>query len=215
VQRHIRYQQIALTLDAQGGLTGKVHEERGGYAGTDARLKLANQGEKKYLASLAQRHEGWAVPTSKLSQVDNVDKALLLDYELTQPAADNGAAAGTFYLSLLSEFGPRQNPFHRPDRTFAVDFGVAQEETVLLTLTLPPGYELATVPKPALVTLPHDRGRFVYSVSATEPGRVQLTSRLTLRDTVYAPEDYASLRELYRQLMARQSEKLIIQKKAG
>ena len=86
---------------------------------------------------------------------------------------------------------------------------------MLLTLTLPAGYELAEVPKPALITLPNDRGRFVYSVNVAAPGVVQLTSRLSLRDTVYPPAAYASLRELYRLLMVRQSEKLIIQKKAG
>lgn len=46
-QRHVHYQQVALTLDAQGGLTGKVHEEHGGYAGADARQQLATLGEIK------------------------------------------------------------------------------------------------------------------------------------------------------------------------
>ena len=214
-QRHVRYQQIALTMDAQGGLSGTVHEERGGYAGTDARQELASLGEKKYLANLTQQHEGWTVPSIKLGQVESLDKPLLLDYALAQPAAAGSEAPSTIYLSPLSDFGARQNPFRRPNRTFAVDFGVAQEEIVLLTLTLPAGYELAEVPKPALITLPNDRGRFVYSVNVAAPGVVQLTSRLSLRDTVYPPAAYASLRELYRLLMVRQSEKLIIQKKAG
>ena len=214
-QRHVHYQQIALTLDTQGGLTGKVHEERGGYAGTDARLDLASQGEKKYLAGLAQRHEGWTIPASKLGQVDALDKPLLLDYDVAQPATGSDAPGSTLYLSPLSDFGPRQNPFRRPNRTFAVDFGVAQEEILMITLTLPAGYELAEVPASALVTLPNEGGRFVYSVSVAGPGRVQLTSRLSLRNTVYPPDAYASLRELYRLLMARQSEKLIIQKRAG
>ena len=213
-QRHVRYQQVALTLDAQGGLSGKVHAEHGGYAGTDARQELAGQGEKKYLAGLAQRHEGWAVPAGKLGQVEALNQPLVLDYDVVLPAGTD-APASTLYLSPLSDFGVRQNPFRRPNRTFAVDFGVAQEDILLITLTLPAGYELAEVPKPALITLPNDRGRFVYDVRVAESGQVQLTSRLLLRDTVYPPEAYANLRELYRLVLARQSEKLIIQKKAG
>ena len=213
-QRHVRYQQVALTLDAQGGLSGKVHAEHGGYAGTDARQELAGQGEKKYLAGLAQRHEGWAVPAGKLGQVEALNQPLVLDYDVVLPAGTD-TPASTLYLSPLSDFGVRQNPFRRPNRTFAVDFGVAQEDILLITLTLPAGYELAEVPKPALITLPNDRGRFVYDVRVAESGQVQLTSRLLLRDTVYPPEAYANLRELYRLVLARQSEKLIIQKKAG
>ncbi|UOQ97147.1 DUF3857 domain-containing protein [Hymenobacter sp. 5317J-9] len=213
-QRQVRFQQVALTLDAQGGLSGKVHEEHGGYAGAHARAELASLGEKKLLAGLQQRHDAWTVPKLTPSQAETVDKPFLLDYEFSQPAAST-AAAGTFYLSPLSDFGPGQNPFRHPDRTYAVDFGMTQEETLLVTLTLPAGYELASVPKPAVVELPGQGGRFVYNVSAAAPGVVQLTSRLNLRKPVYAAQEYASLRELYSQLMAHQAEKLVIQKKPG
>ncbi|MBF9143502.1 DUF3857 domain-containing protein [Hymenobacter properus] len=212
--RQVRFQQINLTLDAQGGLSGKVHDERGGYAGANARAELASLGEKKYLAGLLQRHEGWAVPKLTVGQTDAVDKPFTLDYEFRQPATDN-AAATTLYLSPLSDFGPGQNPFRHEDRSFSVDFGMLQEETVMVTLTLPAGYELAALPKPAVVDLPEQGGRFIYSVAAVSPGVVQLTSRLNLRKPVYAAAEYASLRELYSQLMARQAEKLVIQKKAG
>ncbi|MBJ6108353.1 DUF3857 domain-containing protein [Hymenobacter sp. BT523] len=213
-QRQVRFQQVALTLDAQGGLQGKVHDERGGYAGAQARAELASLGEKKYLAGLLQRHDAWAVPKLTVGQAEAVEKPLTLDYEFTQPPAGN-ATAGTFYLSPLSEFGPGQNPFRHQDRAFPIDFGMMQEETLLVTLTLPAGYEVASLPKPAVVELPDQGGRFIYNVAAVSPGVVQLTSRLNLRKPVYAASEYANLRELYGQLMARQGEKLIIQKKSG
>ncbi|WP_201979269.1 DUF3857 domain-containing protein [Hymenobacter rubidus] len=213
-QRHVHYQQATLTLDAQGGLTGKVHDEHGGYAAADARAALAAQGEKKYLAALAQRHEGWAFTKAAVAQVEAVEKPLALEYEFSLPA-DDKAATGPFYLSPLRLFAGEQNPFRHEARTFAVDLGVPLEETLVVDLALPTGYELAELPKPAVVNLPDNGGRFIYSVSAVGPGNVQLTSRLNLRNTVYAANQYPNLRELYRLLLARQNEKLIIQKKAG
>ena len=96
-----------------------------------------------------------------------------------------------------------------------MDFGAPQDETTIITLTLPAGYELAELPKPAVVDLPNDGGRFLYSVAASTPGTVQLTSRLNLRNTVYPADQYAGLRELYQRLLAKQGEKLVIQKKAS
>ena len=212
-QHHVHYQQVALVLDAQGGLTGKVHEEQSGYAGADARAALAAQGEKKYLAALAQRHEGWTVAKLTLGQAEAVDQPLKLDYEFSQPAPDP-AAGGPFYLSPLSEFSGEQNPFRRESRDFAVDFGVAQEETTLITLTLPTGYELAEAPKPVVLELPGGGGHFHYSAGAATAGTVQLVARFYLRDTVYPAGTYASLRELYRLLLSKQAEKLVIRKKA-
>jgi hypothetical protein len=212
-QRRVRYQQVALVLDAQGGLTGKVHEEHGGYAGARARADFTDQGEKKYLAALARQHESWALTSTAVSQAEAVEKPFTLEYEFSQPAENT--ATGPLYLSPLSAFGLGQSPFRRETRAFPVDFGMAQEETVMVTLTLPAGYDLAEIPKPAVIDLPEHGGRFLYSVAAAGPGRVQLTSRFILHNAVYPASQYAALRELYGLMLAKQAEKLIIQKKAG
>ena len=212
-QRHVHYQQIALTLDTQGGLTGKVHEEHGGYAGASARRELTRLGDKKYMAELARTHSSWTVPKFAVAERENVAKPLAVDYEFVQPADDTNTAT-TLYLSPLQEFNNEQNPFHHDDRQFPVDFGAAQDEITVLTLTLPEDYELAELPKPAVVEMPDNGGRFIYSVSATAPGVVQLTSRLNLRKPMYGADEYASLREFYRLMLAKHGEKLVIKKKA-
>jgi len=212
--RHVRYRQIQLTLDAQGGLSGKVHDEHGGYAGADARDELARLGEKKYFADLAREHSGWALSKLAVGDRENVAKPLALDYEFTQ-AADGASPVGTIYLSPLREVNTDQNPFRHDDRTFPVDFGAAQDETTMVTLTLPAGYELTEMPKPAVVDLPNGGGRFLYNVAATPgTGSVQITSRLSLRKPVYAAEEYVQLREFYRLMLEKQAEKLVIKKKA-
>ena len=43
---------------------------------------------------------------------------------------------------------------------------------------------------------------------------MQLVSRLTLDKPVYSPEEYHALRELYRQMLAKQAEAIVV-KKAG
>ena len=212
-QHYVHYQQVALKLDEQGGLSGKVHEEHGGYAGVDARKELVSLGEKKYLAELARPHSGWSIPKLTVANREEVGKPLALDYEFNQPADDN-AVAGTLYLSPLRYFGTEQNPFRHDDRMFPVDFGAGQDETMMITLTLPEGYELAEMPKPAVVELPEGGGRFLYSVAAGAPGTVQITSRLNLRKPVYAANEYENLREFYRLMLEKQGEKLVIKKKA-
>ena len=212
-QRFVHYQQVNLALDAQGGLTGKVHEEHGGYAGVDTRRELSSLGEKKYLAQKMAPHSGWSVPKLTVTAREDVAKPLGLDYEFTQPAEDQ-AAIGTFYLSPLRDFGSDQNPFRHDDRLFPVDFAAPQDEITMVTLTLPEGYELAELPKPAVIDLPDGGGRFLYNVAAGAPGTVQITSRLNLRKSVYAAAEYTSLREFYRLMLEKQRERLVIKKKA-
>ena len=212
-QRRVRYQQVSLALDAQGGLSGKVHAEHGGYAAAEERERLAELGEKKYLAAVGQRHEAFTLGKPALAHANDVDRLLALDYEFQQPG--QGPAGTTLYLSPLREFGITQNPFRHETRAFAVDFGIAQDETLVVSLTLPAGYELAALPAPTNLELPNGGGRFVCSATTPAPGTVVLTSRLSLAKTVYPAADYSNLRELYRRLLEKQGEQLVVQKKAG
>ena len=209
-QRHSHYQQVTLTLDAQGNLTGKVHEEHGGYQGAQVRSKLAELGEKKYVTELASRHPNWEIPSYTFAANTEVDKPLSLNYEVRQAAAASGSAQ-ELYLKLMSHFGEGRNPFNHEERKFPVDFGAPTQDVVMLTLQLPTGYA-AELSKPTLVSLPDQGGSYVYSVTSPTPGTVQLVSRLTLNKPVYGAEEYASLREFYRLALAKQAEALVIKK---
>ena len=208
--RYNHYQEVKLTLDAQGNLSGQVRDEHAGYAGLEAREKLQQLGEKKYVTELAGQHPGWEVPSYKFSAVNEVDKPLALSYELRQPAATPGAAQ-ELYINPLEAFGERRNPFRHAQRFYPVDMGMMQQEIISLTLTLPPGYA-AELPPPVTLALPAQGGRYVYAASRPTPGTVQLLSRLILSKPVYTADEYHALRELYRQMLAKQAEALIIKK---
>ena len=209
-QSHNHFQEVKLTVDAQGNLSGRVHEEHGGYAGAAARAKLQQLGEKKYVTELAGQHPNWELPSYTFSQVSEVSKPLTLNYELRQPAATPGAAS-ELYVSPLASFGEGRNPFRHADRTYPVDFGAPTQDVILLTLTLPPGYS-AELPPPVTLALPDQGGRYTYSATSPTPGTVQLLSRLNLAKPMYGAEEYASLREFYRLALAKQAEALVLKK---
>jgi hypothetical protein len=211
-QRHSHYQEITLAVDAQGNLSGKVHEEHGGYAGLEVREKLQELGEKKYVAELAARHPSWEVANYVFAKQNTVEQSLGLTYEWRQPAATS-APATELYLTPLNYFGERRNPFQHADRNYPVDLGMMQQDIIRVTLTLPPGY-VAELPKPVTLALPNDGGRYLYAATSPTPGTVQLVSRLTFDKPVYSAAEYGALRELYRLLLAKQAEALVI-KKAG
>jgi hypothetical protein len=209
-QRYSHYQEIKLALDAQGNLTGQVREEHGGYAGLEAREKLQQLGEKKYVTDMMTAHPGWEVAKYVFSQQASVAQSLGLSYELHQPA-ETAATATELYVNPLVYFGERRNPFEHEHRSYPVDVGMMQQDMIRLTLTLPPGYT-AELPKSVSLVLPDGGGRYLYSATSPTPGTVQLVSRLTLDKPVYGAAEYGSLRELYRQLLAKQAEALVIKK---
>ncbi|GAA4507912.1 hypothetical protein GCM10023172_39250 [Hymenobacter ginsengisoli] len=211
-QRYTHYQEVTLALDAEGNLSGQVREEHSGYANLEAREKLQQLGEKKYVAELAATHMGWEIPSFTFNQQANVGQPLGLSYELRLPAASTGTAT-ELYIKPLETFAEQRNPFQHELRTYPVDMGMMQQEVIRVTLKVPAGYT-AELPKPAALLLPDGGGRYAYSASSPTPGTVVLMSRLTLDKPVYSAQEYHALREFYRQMLAKQAEALVI-KKAG
>ncbi len=209
-QRYNHFQEIKLAVDAQGNLSGQVHEEHSGYLGLEAREKLQQLGEKKYVTELASEHPSWEVPTYKFAEVGEVAKPMSLNYELRQAASTPGTAQ-ELYIQPLASFGETRNPFRHAQRTYPVDFGAPTQDVIVLTLTLPTGYA-AELPKQAVIDLPNQGGRYLYSATSPTPGTVQLLSRLNLNKAVYGAEEYASLREFYRLAIAKQAEALVLKK---
>lgn len=210
-QRLTEYQQVQLTLDEKGGYTGKVHAEHSGYAGWQQRARLSEKGEKKFVEELLHGREGWNLSKYQFSQRDVLDKPLTFDYELTAAGAD--APAGMLYLKPMQHFGNARNPFVHEDRKFPVDFGCALDETLVMTLTLPAGYEVEELPKAASIALPDNGGRFLFQAQPSGT-TIQIMSRLNLNRPVYSAAEYASLREFYRLVVAKQTEQIVLKKKS-
>ncbi|MCA8832560.1 DUF3857 domain-containing protein [Hymenobacter pini] len=209
--RLLHYSQINLTVDEKGGISGKVHQEHGGYLALAQREKLRKLGEKKYVEELAAGHEGWSIPKYAFKEQAVLHRPLTLEYEFASTGAES--PAGTIYLSPLHDFGTEKNPFLHEERRFPVDFGTGLDETVLVNLTLPTGYELEETPKPMVVELPEGGGRFTYAVQAGT-GTVQIMSRMSLARPVYMAEEYAYLREFFSRMITKQSERLVLKKKS-
>ncbi|GGF20802.1 DUF3857 domain-containing protein [Hymenobacter cavernae] len=210
-QRYVEYRKVDLKLDEHGALTGNVHQEHGGYEAQHQRERLRTQGEKKYMEELAKGHDNWSLGKYAFHQQDDLQKPLSLDYEFA--TTGNDAAATTLYLNPIREFAGSKNPFIHEDRRFPVNFGAGMEETTMLTITLPAGYVTEELPKQAIVELPDNGGRFMYSVTNLN-GAVQVISRMNLRKPVYSAEEYASLREFYTRMLAKHGEQIVVKKKS-
>ncbi|UOQ74370.1 DUF3857 domain-containing protein [Hymenobacter cellulosilyticus] len=211
-QRHLEYRQVTLTLDERGGYTGKIHQEHGGYSGLSTREKLQKNGEKKFIEEIISSHEGWSIPKYTFKERDLLQKPLAVDYEFSMPGAD--APVSTIYLNPMRQFTDEKNPFQREGRRFPVDFGAQVDETVMLTIQLPAGYQAEELPKPSIVDLPDNGGRFSYTVMDNGQGTVQIASRMSLRKPVYMAEEYAYLREFYNRMLAKQAEQIVLKKKS-
>jgi len=76
---------------------------------------------------------------------------------------------------------------------------------------LPDGYVVDQLPKPALVALPKNGGKFTYNV-AQRDNNIMITSIIKINQTTFTSDEYALIKEFYNQIIARQAESIVIKK---
>lgn len=92
-----------------------------------------------------------------------------------------------------------------------MSFESAKEEVYTLKLMIPPGYKIEELPQSKMLNLPGNSARYVYNVNHNGD-MVTVTSAFSINRDFFTQEEYASLRELYSMIVAKQSQQIVLKK---
>lgn len=105
-----------------------------------------------------------------------------------------------------------ENPFKTEKREYPVDFGNPQEKMYLCKIVIPDGYEIEELPKQKVIMLPGNAAKFAYSVTSTG-NTINVMSSFQINKSLFLQTDYPNLREFYNQVVAKQTEQIVLKKK--
>lgn len=197
-------------LNADGEAKGTLTHSRGGYSGWAAHTALAQEGEARYMEAARKKRPTWQVSKSEILPAEGAGNLLDVKHTLVIPDATTEAGERVFLSPMLTE-ARTENPFRATERQYPVDFAAPIDESFVLNYTLPDGFTVEELPKPAALSLPEKGGRFVYQVSQNG-NQLQVISRLTLRKSVYFAEEYANMRELFALIVAKHAERVVLKR---
>ena len=190
-------------------MKGKMQFSSTGYSALKHRKELANLGEKKFMDDLASKTDNWELAEYKIQETGNLAEALKLDFNFTVPS--QAPNASTIYLKPIMNQAYRQNPFKAENRKFPIDFACPFEETFIYNYTIPEGYQVEELPKNALVTLPENGGKYVYSITSAG-NSINVISKISIDRAVFASEEYPYLKEFFNHVLAKHAEQIVLKK---
>lgn len=155
------------------------------------------------------------MPETELSEVafDNLKKiqqpvSLNYNFEAFDMAEDVG---GKIYFSPMVFLAEKENPFKFDERLYPVDFSYSRKDRYIVTINIPEGYSVESLPENALFSLGENTGSFRYLIS--EVGRqIQLSVEYAINKPVINADEYVSLKKFFELLIAKQNEKVVISK---
>lgn len=201
---------VVMTLTPGGELDGKITMTKDGYFAQKMRKQYVGKGKDAFISDLTSMYQ-WNVVNSSFENVDKINEPVKELYEV-KIAEKTQATGDIIYMNPLIKDQIVENPFKSETRIYPVDFGSPTEQMFIGKYVLPAGYAIEELPKPKLIVLPNNGGKFLYSASPTPDG-IQVTSQVVINQALFAQYEYAALKEFYNQVVAKQAEQIVIKKK--
>ncbi|WP_139957338.1 transglutaminase domain-containing protein [Flavicella sediminum] len=116
---------------------------------------------------------------------------------------------GKIYLNPLFFLATTKNPFKLEDRKYPVDYATPWKKLHRITIDLPTGYKIESLPKSFGFGLSDGLGVFKYQV-VESANKIQVLSSIQMNQAVILPKYYQELKNLYKEMIAKQSEKIVL-----
>ncbi len=198
-----------LTIGNNNSLKGRMQLSSSGYAALNHRKDIAKKGEKLYIEEIKSRAENLEVEKFKVQNSTSPDEALKVELDINNPG--QGQQANIIYLSPFQNQVDKINPFKLESRIYPVDFAAPIEQTFVFNYTIPEGYKLDEQPKNAIVTLPGDKCKFIYSINSSG-NTINCMSKINVNNPNFNSEEYLLLKEFFDQVIAKHSEQIVLKK---
>ena len=201
---------LFLTKGAKTLWEGNMNQTPGYYESYGLRERIKADGEASFFKAVQKDFGGDVIISEPhIDSLTNYDMPLGIKYALDY----NPEKADILYINPLFGEGYKKNPFKSAERAYPVEMPYATDETFILNMEVPDGYEVDELPKQIMVKL-DDAGKsfFEYRIQA-DRGTVALRSRVKLDRAYYEPDEYVNLREFFNLIVKKHNEQIVFKKK--
>ncbi len=98
------------------------------------------------------------------------------------------------------------------NRDYPIDFTFPWANKYIITLKIPEGYEVESVPEKMNIAMEGKVGTFLFNVVAVGSQSIQITSDLKMNHAVIPSINYHGLKEFYKAIVEKQAEKVVLSK---
>ncbi|HWW61344.1 MAG TPA: DUF3857 domain-containing protein [Thermoanaerobaculia bacterium] len=196
-------------------LKGTVTVTYNGQYALQERLGAKNHDEATNRKSFEDDVKGWfpdgsTVKLTKMSSLTATDEPLVLDFDVE--VANLGTVAGSRALLPMSVFAAsRKTPFSAEARRNPIYYSYAHRYEDDITLHMPEGYSVESIPQP----LKMDLGGAAYSTQyANANGTLTLKRSMAINTVLIGADNYKVLRSFYSRVANADQETVVLKKAA-
>ena len=200
-----------LTFDSDNLLAGSIQKMSRNYAAYY--FKRGISGDTDYQnrrKSLEDNFTGLQINDYQVENLDNIAPGVRENLNVNISNVLNATGDLIFFNPMLNE-RISDNPFKIEDRKYPVDFGYLTDNTYILNLEVPEGYEVDDLPENIRLAMPDNSAAFNYQLTVMG-NKIQVMSKFQINKTLFPYNDYKFLKSFYDEVVKKHSEQIVLKK---
>lgn len=164
--------------------------------------------------SEVEKHLANTYPTIETNSHEVTDKGigntveLQFNIEALKGAEEIG---GKFYLNPLGHLAQEENPFKLEAREYPIVFNFPRKTSSILSITIPEGFVVESLPESMGVSLPENLGKYIFRVN-NAGNTIQIYSETIINAPIIAPILYPELKTFFNKILEKEKENIVLVK---
>ncbi len=201
---------LRIQFDDALEINGNFAQINSGYLAKEFRDNYANMNEETLLKELEEGKGNIEILDVKLKNKKNIydDVTEIYNFKLK-----NGVERinENLYVKPLFFMSQNTNPFKAEERRLPIFFKYPSIESKTVFMQIPDDYKVESLPESKMFNL--NDGQGMYKFIILQSGNfIKITSELQMNNIVYTPNDYDSLKRFYDEMVAMNSEAIVLTK---
>jgi hypothetical protein len=201
---------MLVAIDGKGKMTGKYSAQRTDYEAFEWREMYAGVNQQNYLEKLENNLSEIEISDYSFENSKDVSKSGMEKFTFTTEN-ECEIIGDKMYINPLLFFTQSQNPFVQEKREFPIYFGYPTQSKYTISITIPEGYLVESIPESINITTGEDIGNFKF-VIVNNSNAIQLAATSTINSAIVAADFYPILKGFFQQMVDKQNEKIVLKK---
>lgn len=202
---------LMVKIEKSGKMEGIIRIRKTNYEAYNFRITNANKSTENYLEKLEEDLDGVKISNYSIeNEKTNLSDPVLETFNFV---SDNQSEiiGGKIFINPLLFFTRTKNPFTQEKRQMAVYFGYPTQEKLNLSLDIPEGYMVESMPKPIRISSEDKKIVFMLNISS-QGNKIQIASTKEINNSIFAADEYDVLKDLFQKAIISQNEKIVLKK---
>lgn len=201
---------IIASIDEEGKISGKARDQYFDYNAFIFRESYTNTNQDSYLEKLEKRYDGIEIADYSVTN-DDLNKPVVEEFNFVHKNVSD-IIGDKIYVHPLLFFAETENPFKQEKREYPIDFVYPRQDRYMITLSIPEGYVVESIPESLALGMEQNIGTFKFSIQANEK-QIQLIATTEINYSNIPQDYYTVIKDFYQKMVEKQTEKIVLSKK--